>query len=1320
MMFLHSNHKTPNGINSYFFSELSSDDILDNWENKSANNKLKNSCSYKENSSKYIKPVPTQAKTTTQSHQAPVAQIPEKYRSIFPFPNFNGMQSESFEFIYNTNDNCVVSSPTGSGKTVLFELAIIKLLEAKFKGTDDALLNSKILYMAPTKALCKERYDDWCSKFQPLNCSVGLLTGDSSFVELDSIKKSDLIVCTPEKWDALTRRWTDYCKLLDLVKLLLVDEIHFLREKRGTSLEVVITRMMTLSLNLRIIALSATVPNIKDVSNWLGRAYDDNISNNIHTLVYDDTYRAVALEKTVYGYKTAGTSNPFKFESYLNSKIAAVIRIHSKEKPVLIFCSTRNSTITTAKYLSQDIKTKSLTLDNIPQGISKDLIELSKKGIAYHHAGLSLNERKFVETNFINGKIKILCSTSTLAVGVNLPAYLVIIKGTKVWNNNAMEEYNELDLMQMMGRAGRPQFETKGACVIMTDDLHKDRYMRLVKGTEKLESSLHLNIYENITAEITLKTIHSLESAFNWLQSTFFYQRYLQNPTAYPSIFSKSYSQHSLDVQLKIFLKNVLDELIKENIIENINNEFQCTAYGNAMSKSYVLYETIKKIAKSKEKLTLQESLLLVSESSEFKDLRVKMGDRKLLKDINGNPLILCPVKNNKIEKFSDKVSLLIQFELAGIEFPIYQGSMKLHHEFISEKLLIFKNLPRILKAAIEIFSYKKDSISLSSMLKLNRCICAKSWENSSLVLRQFDGIGLAYAKKLMNRGVTNIAKIKELPRDKLEYYLGMKPGAGQRIAKSITNMPELCLQIKDLKCESNGAVKFTICVKYTNEDNKINYIWNGLFAHINVLTDLSGKILDFRRLPLKRLMGGKSFTLKTNLHYKSDYIRVFFNCDEIAGIGKFVELDVSKALVCLAEKPTENIKSDDSFEFDDDDEVLAAVFGDGNKNTENIKSSNQSTPKLSDISNVSNASSSLIFNVSSSSEPSVTECHHKCSDKSTCRHICCKEGIPKNKVKVCKHACKDKSKCRHMCCREQHEYEQKHPFEKLKKMKQKTLDFSKYTKVNNNNMKNSINILDSPSNISDEVEISSDIDIMENKENISPVSKFKKLNNNQHNIFLRKVSNTSESRKIQILGTPEKEKKINDNYLADLERGKLTTSKFFNSSTKSGKKLLLDLSDSDSNSDSFNTAISKVTKIPKRSFSPDEDHLLEKENSPKRHHCDATNVHTFATKDIESLKLTEMNNSRITGIPKQIESVEEIVIINQTLPQVLPLKLSFIDDGDFHKDIKVNIIEERDFNDEKNDTCSGAESTVMTSIVEENPADKAVFEFLDSDIELD
>lgn len=99
-----------------------------------------------------------------------------------------------------------------------------------------------------------------------------------------------------------------------------------------------------------------------------------------------------------------------------------------------------------------------------------------------------MQDRTAVEKGYLEGDVSVICCTSTLAVGVNLPCHMVIIKGTETYNNNACREYSDLEIMQMLGRAGRPQFDKSAVGVIMTRLSRVSTYEKMVSGQEVLES----------------------------------------------------------------------------------------------------------------------------------------------------------------------------------------------------------------------------------------------------------------------------------------------------------------------------------------------------------------------------------------------------------------------------------------------------------------------------------------------------------------------------------------------------------------------------------------------------------------------------------------------------------------------------------------------------------------------------------------------------------------------------------------------------------------------------------------------------------------
>jgi ATP-dependent DNA helicase HFM1/MER3 len=241
----------------------------------------------------------------------PVSDLCEQHRSLFSFPLFNAIQSKCFYTVYNTNDNLVLSAPTGSGKTVIMELAICRLLNTL---KDERF---KVVYQAPTKSLCAERFRDWNRKFSALNLQCAELTGDTDHTQLRGVQNSQIIITTPEKWDSMTRKWKDHMRLMQLVKLFLIDEVHILKELRGATLEAVVSRMKNIGSNVRFVALSATVPNSEDIATWLGK---DATTQHVpaHREYFGEDFRPVKLQKFVYGYQSSG--NDFVFDKICGSK----------------------------------------------------------------------------------------------------------------------------------------------------------------------------------------------------------------------------------------------------------------------------------------------------------------------------------------------------------------------------------------------------------------------------------------------------------------------------------------------------------------------------------------------------------------------------------------------------------------------------------------------------------------------------------------------------------------------------------------------------------------------------------------------------------------------------------------------------------------------------------------------------------------------------------------------------------------------------------------------------------------------------------------
>lgn len=531
------------------------------------------------------------------SHAPPMVQgvqlvslneLPDRLKSVFRHPLFNAIQSKCFATAYKSNDNLVVSAPTGGGKTAILEMAICRLVSGY--QTDQY----KIVYMAPTKSLCSERQRDWQAKFAALDLQCAELTGDTEHSQLRNVQSASIVITTPEKWDSMTRKWKDHAKLMQMVKLFLIDEVQILKDSRGATLEAVVSRMKSVGSNVRFVALSATVPNVDDIATWLGKD-----STNQHLPAprekFGEEFRPVRLQKHVIGLLYKG--NDFGFEGVCDPKLPDIIANYSHKKPIMVFCITRNSTVNTAKLLANVWASKG-PRDRYWEGPTQRIAvqdpELKKtlaSGVAFHHAGLEGYDRHAVEKGFLEGQVNVICCTSTLAVGVNLPCHMVIIKNTVGFSDEGLKEYADLEIMQMLGRAGRPQFDTTAVAVIITKQEKAKKYEKLVSGEELLESCLHLNLIDHLSAEIGLGTIYDVYTAKRWLAGTFLYVRLGKNPDHY-KLDGDAVDQH-LDDRIDRICKRDLALLEDSNLVISSDGRLKSTELGDAMTRYYVQFKTM-------------------------------------------------------------------------------------------------------------------------------------------------------------------------------------------------------------------------------------------------------------------------------------------------------------------------------------------------------------------------------------------------------------------------------------------------------------------------------------------------------------------------------------------------------------------------------------------------------------------------------------------------------------------------------------------------------------------------------------------------------
>jgi ATP-dependent DNA helicase HFM1/MER3 len=166
-----------------------------------------------------------------------------------------------------------------------------------------------------------------------------------------------------------------------------------------------------------------------------------------------------------------------------------------------------------------------------------------------------------------------------------------VLKGTVGFQDGKIGEYSDLQVMQMLGRAGRPQFDDSAVAVIMTHADQQERYKKMISGQDTLESTLHLNLIELLNSEISLGTVKNVSEAKVWLNGTFLSVRMRQNPRFYKihSIINKG----DTDERLKKVCERDI-KLLQENQLVTNKDQFKCSEYGEAMSRYMVKFDTMK------------------------------------------------------------------------------------------------------------------------------------------------------------------------------------------------------------------------------------------------------------------------------------------------------------------------------------------------------------------------------------------------------------------------------------------------------------------------------------------------------------------------------------------------------------------------------------------------------------------------------------------------------------------------------------------------------------------------------------------------------
>ena len=385
----------------------------------------------------------------------------------------------------------LVSAPTSSGKTVVAEWAIWHCLKASGRAGGE-----RVLYTTPLKALSNQKFGDLCRRYGEEN--VGLVTGETSIRPF-----APVVVMTTE---ILRNLVYDDPLSLERVSWVILDEIHYIDEyPRGTVWEEVIVQAPA---HIRFIGLSATITNVDEVAAWMTERRGQmavvvrqerpvelrtwlGMRNRLLPLLdrdgrLDRTTLELAQQVRSADRRMSGNRLAWASENDLlrildqlaeQDMLPAIYFIFSRRgcREALARCSTHRVDFTSLqqKFQIDEVLAERLAAVDDPEEAelySRSLsMDLLRRGIAMHHAGLLPYVKETIEELFQAGLLKVVFATETLALGLNMPARACVISTFTKFDGQGFAALRSGQLAQLLGRAGRRGIDPIGHGVILRD-----------------------------------------------------------------------------------------------------------------------------------------------------------------------------------------------------------------------------------------------------------------------------------------------------------------------------------------------------------------------------------------------------------------------------------------------------------------------------------------------------------------------------------------------------------------------------------------------------------------------------------------------------------------------------------------------------------------------------------------------------------------------------------------------------------------------------------------------------------------------------------
>lgn len=442
---------------------------------------------------------------------------------------YDKFQQEAIDYI-NRGFSVIVSAPTGAGKTAIAEYVI----------NNEVAKNEGVIYTAPIKALSNQKFRDFQAQFGE---NIGVLTGDVSINPYAPV----LIMTT----EIFRNKTIEEPQTLKKYSWVIFDEVHYIDNyERGTVWE---ESLIFLPKHIKLLGLSATIPNIEEFAAWLSKlrncpiktVIEQNRPVPLHFFfqcqnAISDSLKKIKFPFHITSYRYSGRHH--KLDIKPNRLYALINHIKQNERlPLIYFVFNRRKSEELAEelsgydFLTPDERKKITSLfKNLCQKLELDhelsairMHSLIERGIAYHHAGMLPTLKEVIEQLFTSRLLKVIFTTETFALGINMPARSVAFDEIKKFYGSFTRPLKTRDFFQMAGRAGRRGIDNEGFVYLRINPLNirfEEIKTIIYSKPEEIRSQLNnsyatiLNLYERYKEnilEIYPLSFHAFQSNKN-------------------------------------------------------------------------------------------------------------------------------------------------------------------------------------------------------------------------------------------------------------------------------------------------------------------------------------------------------------------------------------------------------------------------------------------------------------------------------------------------------------------------------------------------------------------------------------------------------------------------------------------------------------------------------------------------------------------------------------------------------------------------------------------------------------------------------------